>query len=292
MTASARSAVLILNHFLDGDLVRLHRQLAGDLDGACDVYLLSDRTQPTASLSRLPGSAREFRFRTEDLVELGYPARCEAIARRTGMRNMPLGNADLPVLLFARNHPQYDFYWVIEYDVRFSGSWSVLMAAFEHNDADLLGTTLTRCAETPDWCHWPSLQAPRGAEFSPHHTIRGFFPVYRLSNRAVECHHRGCMDGARGHMEGLLPTQIAAAGLRLEDIGGDGEFVAPGNHNRFYRNVRDSDRLGPGTFVYRPARPSMGADPDTLWHPVKREQRGLQYGMKRLASRALAAARG
>lgn len=292
MTADPRAAVLVLNHFLDGDLVHLYRQLAADLDGRCDVHLLSDRTQPTTSLSRLPGTAREHRFRTTDLMELGYPGRCSDIARRTGMRNMPLGNADLPVLLFARVHPEYDYYWVVEYDVRFSGSWSVLMSAFEHNDADLLGTTLTRFEETPGWCHWPSLQAPGGGAFPSPSLVRGFFPVYRLSNRAVQCHHQGCMDGARGHMEALLPTQIAAAGLRLEDLGGDGAFVAPGNHNRFYRNERCSDRLGPGTFVYRPARPAMGTDPDTLWHPVKREQRGFQYGMKRLASRALAAAWG
>lgn len=285
----AHTAVLVLNHFLDEHLVEHYRSIDAGTGPGYDVYLLSDRTQASVSLARLPRGAREFTFATEQLEALPYPARCSAISQRTGARNMKLGCADLPVLLFARDHPQYDYYWLIEYDVRFSGSWRVLFSAFEGNPADLLGTSLTRHRECPEWSHWSGLMVPN-PEFDFRCGVRGFFPVYRLSQRAVRCYDDACSRGADGHMETLLPTVVAQSGLIVEDIGGDGAFVAPGNRGRFYRNVRHTNRLSPGTFVYRPARDTAGTEPNMLWHPVKPRSSAMSFRVRRLASRVLTAA--
>jgi hypothetical protein len=62
---------------------------------------------------------------------------------------------------------------------------------------------------------------------------------------------------------------LAYRGLRIEDIGGDGEFVPPGRENRYYRNNWLDKSLTPGTFVFRPAMPAPGLEPNLLWHPVK-----------------------
>jgi hypothetical protein len=75
--------------------------------------------------------------------------------------------------------------------------------------------------------------------------------------------------GWSGHCEATWPTIINLAGLKLEDIGGDGEFVAPGNHNRFYTNTLSSPTLAPGSLVFRPARCWLGSQRNKLWHPVK-----------------------
>lgn len=289
MTAG-RTAVLVLNHVLDRHLIEHYRSLTDDLNGLGDVYLLSDRTQPSVTFSRLPGEAREFRFTVEDLLSLGYPGRCGTVARRTGARNLALGNADLPVLLFASAHPRYDYLWCIEYDVRFSGNWRSFVSAFDDSDADLLGSSFTRRQQTPDWTHWSSLSIP-DLDCPSGDALRGFFPVYRLSRRAVQCHHEQCTRGARGHMEALLPSVVERAGLRIEDFGGEGEFVAPGNENRFYRNDRFSSRLSPGTFVYRPAMTAAGSEPDRLWHPVKPPQRALHTALQRMMTRAATAVR-
>ena len=102
-----------------------------------------------------------------------------------------------------------------------------------------------------------------------HDQIRGFFPIYRLSQRALERLDADYRAGVGGHFECLVPTLLNDAGMTLEDIGGAGEFVRPRNKGRFYRNTPAAASLGPGTFVFRPVMDRPGREPDMLWHPVR-----------------------
>ncbi|MEQ8857292.1 MAG: hypothetical protein RIC56_01470 [Pseudomonadales bacterium] len=280
-----KTAVLLLNHFVDRALVDLYGQLGADCADTRDVFLLSDRTRASVSTARLPRGSREFTFTTRDLTNLGYPGKGGSIGSREGLRNMTLGNADLPVLLFFKHHPDYSRIWVVEYDVRYSGNWESLFAEFDGNDADLLGTTLQRRDQCPKWSHWHSLDLPT-VDTDPGNWVRGFFPIYRMSARALVALDRAYKAGCRGHMEALLPTVLVSQGHRIEDIGGLGEFVQPGNENRFYQNQPATNRLSPGTFVYRPVLECVGDQPNTLWHPVKTPRPRWRNGLKRLLSTA------
>jgi hypothetical protein len=263
-----RSAILLLNHAADRSLFDFCARLRAETSSAYDVFLLSDRTRRSVSLGTAPPNTGERVFTLDDLVSLGYPGKQDIAEPGKKERSLRLGNAELPVLLFHREHPGYDFYWVVEYDVRYSGSWGTFFAAFESSHADLLGTSLIRHSEFPGWSHWHSLRLTTkdAADAEP---LRGFFPVYRVSRRALECLHDVYLGGCAGHMETLMPTVLHRAGLELEDIGGDGEFVKPENRNRFYTNDPRTNDLSPGTFVYRPVHAAIGPDPGKLWHPVK-----------------------
>ena len=265
---SARSAILILNHVSDRHLIDLYNAIEQDCGQEHDVFLLSDRTRPSLAFARKRDGTQEFRFTLDDLITLGYPGKQDLTLRDAGPRNLKLGNAELPVLLFYANHPGYEHFWIVEYDVRYSGSWRRFFGAFDDNDADLLGTSLIRYADFPGWSHWRTLAIPTLSPNDPDR-LRGFFPVFRISNHALACLHELYRDGWAGHMETLMPTALYRSGLRIEDIGGDGEFVEPNNINRYYNNNRLTNELSPGTFVYRPIRAAAGAHPDKLWHPVK-----------------------
>jgi hypothetical protein len=89
------------------------------------------------------------------------------------------GNCHLALIDFVRHHDDFDHYWVIEYDVRFTGDWAVFFNAFAEDDADLLGCHIRRRHDEPCWNWWPTLvgphnraaptrrSAPGGAERSP-----------------------------------------------------------------------------------------------------------------------------
>lgn len=264
----SREAVLLLNHFLDQDLVDLHDKLVNDCGDRRDVFLLSDRTQRSLPVVRLPVQRKEVVFTQKNLRTLGYPGKQDLHMSGAGARSLKLGNAELPVLMFAQAHPQYDYYWVVEYDVRFSGSWNFFFAACAASSADLLATAISGFDDNPDWSHWPSMKLP--APDIPHSRwLRGFFPVYRLSRQAVACINSGYQAGAQGHMESLFPTLVHHGGLIVEDIGGAGEFVPKGHQNRFYTNNPKDNSFSPGTFVYRPVMTAAGSQPNMLWHPVK-----------------------
>jgi hypothetical protein len=264
---TVRSAILLLNHFRDEQLVALYTDIARECGDEHDVFLLSDRTRVLSSFARLPPGARQRRFTFDDLLALGYRDARRMSGEEEG-RNLKCGNMDLPVLYFQRRHPGYAHYWVVEYDVRFSGRWGEFFSAFDGSDADLLGTTLMRYPEFSDWDHWDSLSVP-WLDLADDERLRSFLPVYRISADALECLHEAYGREHVGHYEALIPTILNKQGLRLEDIGGTGEFVRPGNENRFYTNTRLSNPLSPGTFVFRPLLTDVGELPDKLWHPVK-----------------------
>jgi hypothetical protein len=100
--------------------------------------------------------------------------------------------------------------------------------------------------------------------------VRAFLGVSRLSRSACETLDRAfTVDGWAGHDEVAVPTILRTYGLSLEDIGGDGEFVRPGNENRFYTNSPTRPLLAPGTFVCPPRVPDSLDQPGKLYHPVK-----------------------
>jgi len=181
------------------------------------------------------------------------------------------GHTDLPHLHFYSRRNTFERYWSIEYDVRFSGSWRTFFDAFEDNDADLLTTSVRTAAAHPDWPVWPMLTPPPGTEvmLTDAERICSFMPVWRASRQAMEVMDRCYREGWTGHSELTWPTLLHRAGLKIEDLGGHGPFVAPANRGRFYSNTVTNWDLSPGSFVYKPARHGTWWRRDRLWHPVK-----------------------
>lgn len=181
------------------------------------------------------------------------------------------GHPDLVMLHFAQAHPHYERYWLIEYDVRFSGSWATLFDAFEDNDADFLTTSLRTAKDNPDWPYWDTLHQPEesGARLRDEERVVGFVPILRASRAGIDAVDAAYRAGWTGHCEVTWPTIIRRAGLRIEDIGGRGPFTAEANRERFYTNNPNAWGLRPGGFAYKPARYAGGLHRNMLWHPVK-----------------------
>ena len=185
------------------------------------------------------------------------------------------GHTDLPVLHFYRQNPDFERYWYIEYDVRFSGRWGTFFAAFENSRADLLTTTIRSAAADPDWWIWFKFGTPEGPsaivpDFRWEQRMGAFMPVFRASKRAMETMDAAYREGWSGHLEVTWPTILHNAGLVLEDLGGAGAFTARANRGRFYHNTLLDPAYAPGSFVYRPLKwPVWRPRRNTLWHPVK-----------------------
>lgn len=268
------TVIIYMTHFIDDIVIGEYRKLKAEAGPGYDVKLVYNSTISFLPVA-VPPDVDLFRFDIRDLGTVSYPNKKPVLAAH---------NVDSFVINFARRHPEYSYYWVVEYDIRFSGHWRTLLDAFALNDADLLGTTIYRYSRNPDWTNWPSLIAP--VPLTPDEKICAFIPIYRISARALAALEQGYRDGWGGHFECALPSILYQAGLRLEDMGGDGEFVARGNHNRFYRNFLRGKGYGPGTMVFQPARPTAGDEPDMLWHPVK-TIRGLGTRRRELALRKM-----
>ena len=176
-------------------------------------------------------------------------------------------NIDLPLMKVFADEPDYPFYWLIEYDVRYSGAWPDFFKDFDSNNSDLLGMTVFDHALRPGWAHWDSFEAPEPVPLSER--VRATLSFYRLSNRALNALDDAYRHGVSGHYEVTIPTVLKQAGLTIEDTGGDGAYVKPGSRNRRYINSPGNPGLAPGTFVLHAEGMIKDQIPNMLWNPFK-----------------------
>jgi hypothetical protein len=255
------SVILYFSHYVHETIGSRYKKIHQDCANQFDFCLLYDNSRDDVSkLKQQCQGIDIYPFCSSELNDLAYPGK--------SLISIVPGNAELAVLKYFQSNPQYDYYWVVEYDVCFSGSWNDLFSYFAANQADLLATTIFRHDFAPHWNHWKSLK-PAGCELENRDRLRAFMPIYRISNAALRQLHNEYQKGWSGHFECTVPTILNFCGLKIEDIGGDGEFVAAENINRFYRNTPFNKNLSPGTFVYRPKLRRLGNEQNILWHPVK-----------------------
>lgn len=267
-----RCAVLLQTHFYNPSLARVFRKLKAECPPGYDAFVLLH----TPSRKGIPARLERERHH----VALTAECRLPAYGRKAGIdaegRMVPGwsvrddGHSDLMPLHFHARHPEYDYYWIIEYDVRISGSWTRFLQHFESSAADLLTTTVRSGAEHPNWLYWDTLRTPPAVPpLAPEDRLCCFLPVYRLSRSAMQAIDLAYRQGWAGHAEVTLPTILRQAGLAVEDLGSDGHFVRADNRGRWYSNAPQDLAGTAGSFVAAPPRFVIGRQPDMLWHPVK-----------------------
>jgi hypothetical protein len=249
-------------HRLDGDVLEEYQRLKEDCGNEFDTLVLYDNSR--GDFQR-PPSYPATRFSMFDINDLNNRYRLNQFRKPVSVTP---GNTVFPLMDFATTQ-RYSFYWLIEYDVRYTGSWEELFSYFRRSESDLLGTTLFRHGFRPSWCWWRSLHTPRFSFLRKKNWIRGLFPIMRISARGLQVLLDANRKGWKGHYEVFMPTALYHYGLTLEDFGGDGEFVEDVNRNRFYTNSPQVDGLGPGTFVCPPTQPLEEWLPNKLYHAVK-----------------------
>ena len=224
-----------------------------------DTYLAYNQTTPTVPAPIM--NERNFIF-TNDIVDrMGY----DTLDKRV------YSNAHFVLLDFYLKNQQYDYYWFIEDDVVFNGSWAHLFSHFSesHIQPDLLACHIYSYQNTPGWCWWVSLYHPY-QQVPMNLRIRSFHPVFRISNAALRFLHAALTDRWRGHHEVLIASLLYLEGFHVADFGGNGPFVIPGHDDRFYINGHISDDCNDGTMRFRPLiQPSEITVDNKLYHPVK-----------------------
>lgn len=256
------TALLFQTHFFDRWCERAFRAL---IDGCpahfrpCVVIHLAPGAPVPPRLARVPHHI----MRTDEMRTPDYPA-------KSGGESWTLwagGHTDLIPLHFFRAQPDHARYWVVEYDVRYTGHWGRFFAHFEDDQADLLVPGLIDRPDDPDWYNWPSMHGP--AEVPAERQLRAFLPVLRASNAMMRCMDHFYRAGWGGHCEGTWPTFANLAGLSFADLGGDGPYTPARHRGLFYTSTPQAVNLAPGTLVFKPALYRPGRRRDMLWHPVK-----------------------
>lgn len=236
--------------------------LEQSLQGKADVYFAYHQQGDVLPVS-LQNIENLFVFTSDVLKELGYTP----IERG---KLMP-GSNHFPLLKFYKENQGYDYYWLVEDDVRFSGEWKDFFGSFASCTSDFLSSVIETKAENPTWYWWTSLKTGNEV-IAEEKLLKSFNPIYRLSSQALVCIDAHLRIGWMGHYEVLLPTLLYNKGFLLEDFGGEGTFVRPENNAKFYDDT--SMRIAP---VLPDDRKNY------LFHPVKEEKVRLDGSYKKNA---------
>ena len=256
MRFSPKQVFLFFCHFVTSQVINEYKKIKQEtVDLGDSIYLLHVVSHETPSLLQGHNS---FLFSYKSLSALGYTF--------IGKTLVP-GHCHFPLLQFFSENPNYDYYWVIEYDVKFSGKWSHFFNYFRKIGKDFLTSNIRTYQERPNWPWWPSLRHPQ--KLIPYEKcLRSFNPIYRISKSSLTFLDECLKNGWKGHNEVLLPTLLYRDGFSLMDFGGKGKFTPPELKNKFYTSS-ERGPLREGTLRYRPVFTEIGNEKNKLYHPVK-----------------------
>lgn len=246
-----KQAVLYLTTKSNEWTLRAFHALEQSLQGMADVYFAYHQQGDVLPVS-LQNIENLFVFTSDVLKELGYTP----IERG----KLVPGSNHFPLLKFFKENQCYDYYWLVEDDVRFSGDWKDFFDSFASSTSDFLSSVIETKAENPTWYWWTSLKTGNEV-IAEEKLLKSFNSIYRLSSQALVCIDAHLRIGWMGHYEVLLPTLLYNKGFLLEDFGGEGTFVRPENNAKFYDDT--SMRIAP---VLPDDRKNY------LFHPVKEEK--------------------
>jgi hypothetical protein len=251
-------AFLFLSHSAAFQLIREYANIRRGIAGIGNSFFLYH-----SKCNEVPSGLPErelYLFSNASLSKLNYP---------TIEQSFFPGHVGVPVLQFFCDNSGFDYYWVIEYDVRFSGDWHFFFNFFKDAKQDFLTCHIRAHADEPDWPCW-SLRHPRKS-IPLSERFRSFNPIYRVSNRALSFLDQSLSDGWCGHNEVVWSTLLHHNGFTIMDMGGQGRFTATGMKDNFYTESEPNSAglLNSGSMRFRPAFWRVGPEKNKLYHPVK-----------------------
>lgn len=259
-----KTAILFLAHFVDDSTVYKFNKLKIELSDRYDIFwaFQGDNGADGSRLER--EKIVPFVFTLEQLNSLDYSPIYERL----------YGSEHFIAELFYHTHPEYDYFWIMEYDVIFTGNWNIFFDAFYDNNADMLSSHISlRNSENWNWCWWSTLTFDEEDHVEETSWVKSFNPIYRISKKALAFLDIFLKkENNKGFYEVIIASALYNNGFRLEDFGGTGPFVAEGNRNRFY--VQGTG-INHGTMRWRPdfsaeEIKALGTR-NKLFHPLKKE---------------------
>jgi hypothetical protein len=258
MPNTSKQAILVLTDKSSPIIINLYSEIKKATKNHSDVLIAFHQKEPT--VPEPIKKADHFLFDNTVLTNLGF--------RPISDKLLP-GSNHFPLLKFYRENPEYEYYWIIEDDVRFSGNWSLLFDSLSTVNSDFISCSIRNWNEEPGWCWWDLTHPTK--ELALEKRVASFNPVYRISNRALKFINNALLDGWSGHHEVLYPSLLKNGGFLIADFGGEGSYVIPGFENKVYLADRpDQFKFGYlSTMKFRPVFNMIGKIPNKFYHPVK-----------------------
>ena len=261
-----KEAVLFLCHFVTDNMLVRFGKLNKDLSGRCDVFWALQYGNDVDFMELQRRNIRVFNFSLHELNSLNYSPITESVVS---------SNVQLVPTYFYKCHPEYDYYWLVKYDVVLTGDWMKLIGAFEKDNTDFLISHIEHfCDTNKEWPLWkyPSLRVKDETPVA--NALKALTPVYRFSNQALHFLDGFLQDkGINGHFEMIIATLLKHYGYTIRDFEGTEELTLQKIHNNLHFQ---GFGLNNGTMQWSPTyipEKVEGLDTKDKFHPTKEIQK-------------------
>lgn len=235
-----KQAVILVTHFMNALVREKFSRLQPDLASeSYDCFLIENRESDLDALN-----------------SLNYIPIYEAL--------FP-GSTNFRHQLFFKEYPQYDYYWFVEYDVEFTGKWNSLMDSYFNDKSDFISSHIARYGlSNRNWFWW---RERNNVGFPLEKCVKGFNPICRYSNKALQYLDSFLKANHYAHSEVLITSALYNAGFKLENFGIEEDFY-PNKNLDFYtlKTKEVSLRYRP---LFSKEEIANKYEPCKLFHPVK-----------------------
>jgi hypothetical protein len=255
-----KTAILFLSHLANDKILEEYRKISeATRNTAKSYFLLHVKKQGAFFTEKNEDNIYRFTDDISKALQHFHTAKSFAFQHFRITKSFFPYSVHFPLLHFFIQNSNYDYYWLVEYDVRFSGDWKFFFESFQQVEADFLTCRIRSYFDEPKWYWWRCIGHPEKF-ISLEKRLSSFNPIYRISKSALIHLHQSHRDGWYGHYEVLIPTLLYNSGFKLAGIGGNGKFVQSSERNKFYTGK---------TFRWRPVMKKIGTEINKLYHPIK-----------------------
>ena len=259
-----------INDFIDAQLRKLILDLNND-----DTYELWVLFNTNDKIKSNTPYCNVFPFNFKTVQDAGFTL------HRYYWYNSPLSfyghNFEYSFMSFYKEHQEFDFYWLIEWDVYCNGNWKDLFTYYDnnHKDVDFYTTHISygKNGNISDWQKdWTPLVTYHWIKtFSVNNdnVCRCFNPIDRFSNKALKILCDSYENGDYGFYEIAMPTIFINNNLNIKAFGKTTEYIAD---NRFIDDYSDGhfEFINDDTDRYTPQfKYKNELEPGKIYHPVK-----------------------
>jgi hypothetical protein len=243
-----RRCLIVISHSLNEVTLARFQQCQAELASTFDVFLVL--SEPLQGEVQKHGLQNVVCLTRDQIFPPEY-------GRKSATFSIKPGNADLILLAFWQQHPGYEYYWVMEFDVYTPRGLAQLAMLDQGSEADLLGTYIRLRRHHANWDNWGSLEAgPSRVEGVDVDMVATacFLPLSRYSARLLDALDWSYQHGWIGHHEATIATVAACNGMKLEDL------------NTLAKRVLGRQVYNSTCFNHEK---SVAADPLFFHHPIK-----------------------
>lgn len=216
MRNNKKIAVLFATHFMNKALEKKIKKLRRDTLKNSDFYLFTGESRVKMD------NVDTVRFNRKDITQ----SKQNSILSN----EMDIARINLYSILKKNKIKDYDFYWLVEYDVNYTGNWNDIISM--KDTADLLATHIYTYEKNDNWIWWGSFNTPVKTK-----KIRAFLPIFRISGKIlINIQTSLKKEKWSGHLEAVLPTIINKHQGKIREIGGTGSYTSKKRWKKFYNS--------------------------------------------------------